>query len=205
VRRPASGARVGILGGTFNPPHRGHLACGEQARRQLGLDRVELVVAGRPPHKAIDQDPGAGHRLAMCRLLAAAGGAWLTVYEGELDRVGPSYTIATLREINANRPGDELTLIVGGDMASSLPSWEEPEAILGLAGLAVAQRPGIARAAVLEQLRRLDGGERAEFLEMPELDVSSSMVRSEAHAGRPIRHLVPEQVADYIEQWRLYA
>jgi nicotinate-nucleotide adenylyltransferase len=197
-------SRVGILGGTFNPPHRGHLACAGQARAQLDLDRVELVVAGRPPHKEIPGDPGVLHRLAMCRL-AAAGCDWLSVSELEAGRPGPSYTITTLREIDANRPGDELTLIVGGDMAFCLPSWEEPEAILELAGLAVAERSGQRRDAVIGQLRRLRGGERAVFLDMPQVDVSSSQVRAAARAGRPIHHLVPDQVADYIEQRRLYA
>ncbi|HEU0318270.1 MAG TPA: nicotinate (nicotinamide) nucleotide adenylyltransferase [Solirubrobacteraceae bacterium] len=195
--------RVGILGGTFNPPHIGHLACARRAREQLDLDRVELVVAGRPPHKDIC-DPGVGHRLAMCRL-AAAGADWLSVSELEAERAGPSYTITTLREINAHEPGDELTLIVGGDMALTLPSWEEPAAILELARLAVAERAGQRRDAVLEQLRRLPGGEDAVFLDMPHVDVSSSQVRDEARAGRPIHHLVPDQVADYIEQRRLYA
>ncbi len=197
-------AKVGILGGTFNPPHRAHLACAERAREQLRLDRVLLVVAGRPPHKEIACDPGIAHRLAMCRLAAQAH-RWLEVSELEADRAGPSYTITTLREINADQPGDELTLIVGGDMAAALPTWEKPAAILALAGLAVAERAGMRRAAVAAQLRTLPGGERAVFLDMPQLDVSSSVVRREARAGRPIRHLVPDQVADYIEQRRLYA
>lgn len=197
-------SRVGILGGTFNPPHRGHVACAEQAHAQLELDRVVLVVAGRPPHKEVACDPGIEHRLTMCRLVAAPHD-WLEVSELEADQTGPSYTITTLREINADRPGDELTLIVGGDMAFSLPSWEEPEAILELVELAVADRAGMPREAVLAQLQTLDGGDRAVFLDMPQLDVSSSLVRAEARAGQPIRKLVPDQIADYIEQRRLYA
>lgn len=196
-------SRVGILGGTFNPPHIGHLACAEWAREQLGLDKVTLMVAGSPPHKEMPEDPGAEHRLAMCRLVADLS-AGLCASELELRRAGPSYTITTLRQVHAQRPGDELTLIVGGDMATSLPTWEEPEAILELARLAVAERAGVRREAVLEQLRTLPGGEQATFLDMPELDVSSSMVRDAVRAGRPIRHLVPDQVADYIEQRRIY-
>jgi nicotinate-nucleotide adenylyltransferase len=161
-------------------------------------------VAARPPHKEIADDPGSGHRLAMSRLVAAAADG-LCACDLELGRPGPSYTITTLREINDHRPGDDLTLIVGGDMAFSLPTWEEPQAILAMAGLAVAERAGMRREAVRERLRTLPGGERAVFLEMPLVDVSSSQVRDAARAGRPIRHLVPGQVADYIEQWRLYA
>jgi nicotinate-nucleotide adenylyltransferase len=162
------------------------------------------MVAGTPPHKDNAGDPGPEHRLAMCRL-AVEGRPGLCVSELELARAGPSYTITTLRQINANRPGDELTLIVGGDMAASLPTWEEPEAILEIAGLAVAERSEVRREAIMAQLSTLAGGERAVFLDMPRLDVSSSQVRDEARAGRPIRHLVPDTVADYIEQWRLYA
>jgi nicotinate-nucleotide adenylyltransferase len=196
--------RVGILGGTFNPPHRGHLVCARRAREQLELDRVDLVVAARPPHKEVPCDPGVEHRLAMCRL-AAGDADWLSVSDVEARRAGPSYTITTLREIDANRPGDELFLIVGADMAASLPAWAEPEAILDLAGLAVAERAGLRREAVVRQLSRLRGGERAVFLDMPNVDVSSSLVREEARAGRPIHHLVPDPVADYIEERRLYA
>jgi nicotinate-nucleotide adenylyltransferase len=201
---PESGGRLGILGGTFNPPHRGHLACAERALRQLGLDGVTLMVAGTPPHKDNADDPGPDHRLAMCRL-AVDGVDGLCVSELELARAGPSYTITTLRQINANRPGSELTLIVGGDMAATLPTWEEPEAILGIACLAVAERSQGRRDAILAQLRTLPGGERAVFLDMPRVDVSSSLVRDEVRAGHPIRHLVPDKVADYIEQRRLYA
>ena len=141
----------------------------------------------------------------MCRLAAAAADG-LCVSDVELGRAGPSYTITTLREINANRPGDELTLIVGGDMAASLPTWEEPEAILELAGLAVAERAGMrAGRRRSSSCARCPAGSGPCSSTCPALDVSSSLVRDEARAGRPIRHLVPDQVADYIEQRRLYA
>ncbi|HEY5198225.1 MAG TPA: nicotinate (nicotinamide) nucleotide adenylyltransferase [Solirubrobacteraceae bacterium] len=197
-------SRVGILGGTFNPPHLGHLQCARQAQAELGLDRVLIVVAAVPPHKEIPDDPGVGHRLAMARLLADAE-TWLEICELEVRREGPSYTITTLREIHAGQPGDELTLIVGGDMAFSLPTWHQPEAILGLASVAVAERSGMRRAEVVDQLRSLTGGERVRFLDMPRLDVSSSLVRRRVADGQQIRDLVPNAVADYIEQRRLYA
>jgi nicotinate-nucleotide adenylyltransferase len=197
-------SRVGILGGTFNPPHLGHLMCARQAHVELSLDRLLIVVAAAPPHKEIPEDPGVGHRLAMARLVADLE-PWLEVSELEARRAGPSYTITTLREINADLPGDELTLIVGGDMALSLPTWHEPDAILGLATLAVAERSGMSRSDLLGQLSLVAGGEEAEFLEMPRFDVSSSLVRRLIADGRPIRDLVPDAVADYIEQRRLYA
>jgi nicotinate-nucleotide adenylyltransferase len=196
-------ARVGILGGTFNPPHLGHLRCARQAHAELSLDRVVMVVAAVPPHKEVPEDPGVEHRLAMCRLVADAE-PWLEVSDAEARRAGPSYTITTLREIDARRPDDELTLIVGGDMALSLPTWHEPGAILGLAELAVAERSGMSRSAVLAEVRRVAGGENVRFLGMPRVDVSSSEVRRSVRDGRPIRDLVPQAVADYIEERRLY-
>ncbi|HWH12925.1 MAG TPA: nicotinate (nicotinamide) nucleotide adenylyltransferase [Solirubrobacteraceae bacterium] len=197
-------SRVGILGGTFNPPHLGHLRCARQARAELGLDRVLVVVAAVPPHKAVPDDPGVGDRLAMARLLAAAE-PWMEVSELEVGRPGPSYTITTLREIHERAPGDDLTLIVGGDMAAALPTWHEPQAILGLASLAVAERKGQRRADVLAALRPLDGARRVHFLDMPRLDVSSSQVRRRVAGGERIADLVPDAVADYIKERRLYA
>jgi nicotinate-nucleotide adenylyltransferase len=196
-------ARVGILGGTFNPPHIAHLVCAEEARAQLGLDQVLLMPVGQPPHKDTPDDPGAPHRLAMCRL-AAQGSDWLEVSELELIRPGPSYTVDTLHELHASQPGDELTFIVGGDMAWSLPSWRDPESILATARLAVAERAGVRRDDLLAQLAPLNGEGRVDFVEMPRLDISSSEVRQRVRTGRPIRFLVPEEVADYIEERRLY-
>jgi nicotinate-nucleotide adenylyltransferase len=197
-------SRVGILGGTFNPPHLGHLMCARQAHVELALDRVLLVVAAVPPHKQVPDDPGVDHRMAMCRLVGDLE-PWLEVSELEVRRPGPSYTITTLREIDANQPGDELTLIVGGDMALSLPAWHEPRAILGLASLAVADRSGIARSDVRDQVRLIRADATLAFLDAPRLDVSSSLVRRAARAGRQIRDLVPDAVADYIQERRLYA
>jgi nicotinate-nucleotide adenylyltransferase len=201
--------RLGVLGGTFNPPHLGHLAVARHAHDELGLDRVMLVVARVPPHKEVPEDPGVEHRLAMCRLAAAAESwPWLEVSELEAGRPGPSYTITTLKEIHARQPGDEVTLIVGGDMALSLPTWHQPDAILELASLAVAERPGMRREEVLAEIAKLTpvaGGDRVRFLDMPRLDVASSLVRRRARAGQQIRDLVPDAVADYIEQRRLYA
>jgi nicotinate-nucleotide adenylyltransferase len=197
-------ASVGIFGGTFNPPHVGHLVCAGEARAQLGLEHVVLVPAGDPPHKRVPGDPGPEHRLAMCEL-AAEDETWLSVSGIEVGRPGPSYTVDTLRQVHANHPGDELTFIVGGDMAWSLPSWREPKAILGLARLAVAERSGVRREDLRERLGSLCGADRIEFIDMPRLDISSSDIRRRVVGGRPIRHLVPGRVASYLEQRRLYA
>jgi nicotinate-nucleotide adenylyltransferase len=195
---------VGILGGTFNPPHLAHMVCASEARAQLRLERVVLVPTGVPPHKQMDQEPGRMHRLEMCRLAAAGHTDWLEVSAIEVDRDGPSYTLDTLREIHAKQPGDELTFIVGGDMAWSLPSWHEPEAVLELAQMAVAERTGARREEVRERLAGMRGAGRISYIEVPRLDISSSALRRRVRAGRPIDYLVADAVADYIEQWRLY-
>ena len=195
---------VGILGGTFNPPHLAHMVCASEARTQLGLDLVLLVPTGVPPHKAMDQEPGPRHRLEMCRLAAGGRREWLAVSAIEIDRDGPSYTVDTLREIHATFPGDELTFIVGGDMAWSLPSWREPEAILELATVAVAERAGARREEVRARLAGMAGAHRITYIDVPRLDISSSALRRRVREGRPIDYLVADAVADYIEQRRLY-
>lgn len=197
--------RVGILGGTFNPPHLAHLVCAQEAHAQLGLDRVVLMPAGMPPHKQLSAgDPSPQQRYELCAA-AVAGDDRFEVSRAELDRDGRSYTVDTLRLLRERAPQDELTFIVGGDMAASLPSWREPEALLSLATLAVAERAGAKRAAIERELAPLAGArERVSFFEMPRFDVSSSLVRERVAAGRPIRYLVPDAVAEAIEGAGLY-
>jgi nicotinate-nucleotide adenylyltransferase len=197
-------AKLGILGGTFNPPHVAHLLCASEARWQLGLERVLLMPAGEPPHKQIGDEPGIEHRLEMCRLAARSQAAWLDVSEIEARRAGPSFTVDTLRQIHASQPGDELTFIVGGDMAWSLPTWREPGAILELARVAVAERAGARREEIREQLARLHGAESISYIEVPRFDVSSAALRQRVRAGQPITYLVPDGVSDYIDERRLY-
>ena len=112
--------KIGILGGSFNPPHVGHLVIAQEAHAQLGLDKVVFMPVAAPPHKQLEDDPGPDSRFEMCRL-AVAKDERFEVSRLELDRGGPSYTADTLRTIHATAPGDELTFIVGGDMAASLP------------------------------------------------------------------------------------
>ena len=190
-------ARVGILGGTFNPPHVAHLVCAQEAREQLGLDVVVLMPAGAPPHKEVADDPGSGVRLELCRL-AVAGDPGIEVSALEVERPGPSYTVDTLRSLHAHEPGDELTFIVGGDMADSLPTWREPREVLRLARLAVAERDELRAADLAARLAPLHDGSRVAFFTMPRLDVSSTDLRRRVAAGRTIRHLVPDAVAEAI-------
>jgi nicotinate-nucleotide adenylyltransferase len=196
--------RLGILGGTFNPLHLGHLICAQEAHLQLGLDRVILIPAAQSPHKPFDdEDPGAEHRLAFCRL-AVAGDQRFDVSSIEVDRPGPSYTVDTLRELHSRESDSELYLIVGGDVAAGLPTWREPEQVLSLAKLAVATRRGTARMAVDDALGTLSGGERTAFFEMPSIGISSTDIRHRVQLREPIRYLVPDAVAKYIDEHRLY-
>jgi nicotinate-nucleotide adenylyltransferase len=197
-------ASVGILGGTFNPPHIGHLVCAQEARAQLELDRVLLMPVHTPPHKAARDDPGPDVRLALCQA-ALAGDDELEASALEIERGGPSYTVDTLRALHGSREGDDLTFIVGGDMASSLPSWREPEAVLELARVAVAEREEHRRQEIAERLGALRGAdERVVFFTMPRLDISSSDIRRRIAQRRPIRWLVPGEVCDEIERRGLY-
>jgi nicotinate-nucleotide adenylyltransferase len=196
--------RIGILGGTFNPPHLGHLICAQEAYLQLGLDRVTLIPARVPPHKPVEDEPGAEHRLELCRL-AIQGDERFDVSEVEVARQGPSYTVDTLEKLHSSAPEHELFLIVGGDIAAGLPGWHRPERVLSLATLAVAKRRGTSRAAVDGALRSLPGGERARFFRMPRIGISSTMLRDRVRAGLTIRYYVPDPVERYIDEHRLYS
>ena len=196
--------RVGILGGTFNPPHLGHLICAQEAYLQLNLDRVTLIPARIPPHKPVDDDePGPEHRLELCRV-AVGGDDRFTVSDVEIMREGPSYTVDTLELLHSREPESDLFLIVGGDIAAGLPSWREPERVLSLATLAVAGRRGTSRAEVDEALSGLSGGERAEFFQMPTISIASTVLRRRVRDGQPIRYYVPDAVVSYIDRHRLY-
>jgi nicotinate-nucleotide adenylyltransferase len=194
---------VGILGGTFNPPHLGHIAVASHALAELGLERVLLMPAGVAPHKAAAPDPGPRHRLSMCRL-AVEGSDGLSACGMELDREGPSYTVDTLTSIHATHPDARLTFIVGADTAETLPAWREPARVLALAELAVATRAGSPREHVLETLEGLTAA-RVSFLAMPALEVSSSDVRERVARGESVDDLVGARVAGYIAEHGLYA
>jgi nicotinate-nucleotide adenylyltransferase len=194
---------IGILGGTFNPPHMGHLVMAQEAFEQLELDRVVLMPVAVPPHKEAGEDPGAAARVELCRL-AVAGDERFAVSTLEVDRGGASFTVDTLRELHDLEPEHDLTFIVGGDMAQSLPAWREPEAVLALATLAVAEREGVRREDIARRLEPLHDGDRVVFFDMPRIDVSSSAIRRRVAEGRPIRYLVPDAVNEAIAERGLY-
>jgi nicotinate-nucleotide adenylyltransferase len=162
-----------------------------------------LVPARLPPHKPIEDDPGGERRLAMCRLLVADCEG-LTVSALELERDGPSYTVDTLRSIHSSNPQAELTLILGADIAATLPSWHEPRQLLELASPAIAARAGSDTRGLADTLGVLSPHTSVRFLHGPVPDVSSSQVRERSLAGEPIDELVGGAVAEYIGEHGLY-
>jgi nicotinate-nucleotide adenylyltransferase len=195
--------RVGILGGAFNPPHIGHLVCAQEAVVRLELDKVIFIPVGEAPHREIEQDPGPEARRRMCEL-AIEGNERFELSRIELDRPGPSYTSDTLRELGESRPDDELFLLLGSDQAGNLSRWHEPEVVLQLATVAVVERTGSHREGVVVRIASIEGARGVRFFSMPTLAVSSTLVRHRAATAEPIRYLVPDAVAEYIEQNGLY-
>ncbi|MDX6589060.1 MAG: nicotinate-nucleotide adenylyltransferase [Solirubrobacterales bacterium] len=200
---PAGEPGIGVLGSAFNPPHLGHLALAQEALWQLGLSEVLLVPTGEAPHKRIADDPGRELRMTMTRL-AAADDQRFSVSSLEVDREGPSYTYETLELLAEERGETELVFVMGADAAVGLESWRRPDRVVELARIAVARRAGVSDAEVGAVMRSLGAG-GATMLEMPQFGVSSSAVRERAAAGRPLRYLVPEPVARFIEEKGIYS
>jgi nicotinate-nucleotide adenylyltransferase len=190
--------RLGLFGGTFDPPHLGHLALAEWARERLRLDRVVFVPAGDPPHKRGRILTRAATRLAMTEL-AIAGREGFALSRIEIDREGPSYTVDTLRALRDSHPGSRWWLLIGEDSLAELSTWKEPEAIVRLATPAVAIRPG-------SRVRRTPRafGRPVAWLDNPPIEVSSSDVRARARRGASIRFLVPDAVERFVVASRLY-
>jgi nicotinate-nucleotide adenylyltransferase len=204
ARRAAPPNRIGILGGTFDPPHVGHLWLATMAADELNLAKVLLVPAANPPHKRRRAISHAADRVLMTRL-AVANDPRLDVSLVELERDGPSYTVDTLDELHQRHPDDELVLIMAADSLAQVETWREPVRLLELALWAVGPRPGTtlpSRAELATRFGRSAG--RIHLLSGPALDVSASLVRRRVAAGRAIRYLVPRAVEELILERRLY-
>ncbi|MGE0452913.1 MAG: nicotinate-nucleotide adenylyltransferase [Vicinamibacteria bacterium] len=186
--------RLGMLGGTFDPVHLGHLRAAESAREALELDRVLLMPAGAPPHKPSPQ-ASRFDRFAMAAL-AAAGYPAIVASSLELEREGPSYTVDTVRALRG--PETRAFLIVGSDTWPEMAAWREAKALLEEIGLAVVGRPGEAAPA------GPDCALGVRLIEEPGLPISASDLRRRAAQGRSLRGLVPDAVADYIQKRGLY-
>jgi len=196
---------IGLLGGTFDPPHVGHLWLATLAADQLGLGRVLLVPAGQPPHKAGRPLSSAADRLRMTRL--AIGDDPLMELSGiELERPGPSYTIETVEEL-LRTYGDRtrLVLLMASDTLAGIDAWREPDRLLSLVEWAIGTRPGTPLPSRAELQERFGAAaDRIHLLDGPSLDVSSSQIRRRVAAGRAIRYLVPRAVEELIVDRGLY-
>jgi nicotinate-nucleotide adenylyltransferase len=195
-------ARVGLLGGTFDPIHLGHLEAAAAALECARLEEVLLVPAGQPPHKR-STHASAADRLEMCRR-ASVGQAGLGVWDWEARRSGPSYSVDTLRAFRADRPDDEPFLILGWDAARDLRSWRSPDEVLLLAGLVVVGRPGLD--SPTSEALRLAGidPDRATLCLAGTPDVAATNVRRRAARGDSLEGLVPGAVEAYIRERGLY-
>jgi len=201
-------SRIGIMGGTFDPIHNGHLVTAEEARVQFGLQRVIFVPNHHPPHKDPREVSGPEHRYLMTFLATVTNPAF-TVSRDEIEREGPSYTIETIRRFRAELPGAALYYITGADAILQIlrGEWEDSPGLLALCDFIAATRPGFvldpedARAQNVTG-RRLDN---IHFMEIPALAISSTDIRARVHRGRPIKYLVPEPVENYIVKHALYA
>jgi len=184
--------KVGILGGTFNPPHTGHLILAECARDLLKLDKVIFIPCNIPPHKSGNKLLKARIRLQMLRL-AVKGYKPFKVSDAEIKRGGVSYTVDTLRGFKRINPRDKLFFIIGSDLFKDFQRWKQPQEIEKLAKIAVVMRTDI------KSKRR-----GFIFFKMPRMDISSSFIRKRLKERRSIRYLVPREVELYIERHRLY-
>jgi len=196
--------RLGVLGGTFDPPHYGHLALAENARVQLGLERVLFVLAGQPPHKPDRPITPVHHRVVMVEAAIADSPAF-AISRVDLDRPGPHYTVEMLALLQQEHPGTELFFLMGTDSLAQFTTWYDPAGIVRQARLAVMPRPGYEPD--LGTLEQTAPGvrERLTWLDVPYLGIAASDLRRRAGQGLPIRYLVPPPVEAYIYEHHLYA
>jgi nicotinate-nucleotide adenylyltransferase len=195
---------IGIMGGTFDPIHVGHLAVAEEAREALSLDRVLFIPAGQPPHKLPGSVTAVAHRVAMVERAIADNPAF-ELSTIEIDRNGPSFTVDTVEALARALPEATLHLIVSAETFGELPTWHEPERLFEAARVAVVPREGYPAPDPAWLAEAFPGREdRVDFLEGPRLGLSSTALRGRVAAGRSIRYLVPAAVGAYIAQHELY-
>lgn len=196
---PSTAVSVGFLGGTFDPPHLGHVALARAALRELGLDRLLVVVVGEPPHKTVETDAETRFRLAEA---AFADVADVEVSRHELERTGPSYTVETASWA-AERFRDPV-FVVGADEFADFLTWKDPNGVLARARLAVATRPGYDRETLETVLAHVERPDRVRLFELEPIPIASRDIRARVARGEPIDGLVAPGVARLVDELRLY-
>ncbi|CDX03270.1 Nicotinate-nucleotide adenylyltransferase [Desulfitobacterium hafniense] len=197
--------RIGIMGGTFDPLHYGHLVAAEMARHEFALEKVIFIPTGNPPHKVGRRVTSPGDRYEMVKR-AVQDNSFFEVSDLEIQRKGYSYTVDTLKELHELYPQHELYFITGADAFREIFTWREVQSVLSLSHFIGASRPGFDPHEFLEELKR----DYPEFLphmhlfDVPALAISSTDIRSRVKEGKPIRYLLPESVRLYIEETGLY-
>ncbi|WPF65592.1 MULTISPECIES: nicotinate-nucleotide adenylyltransferase [unclassified Corynebacterium] len=202
--REATAPRIGVMGGTFDPIHHGHLAAASEAADQCGLDGVVFVPTGQPWQK-VDKKVSAAEDRYLMTALATAEDERFSVSRVDIERGGNTYTIDTLRDLRAQFPQAELFFIAGADALSGITSWRNWQEVLSLARFIGVTRPGYELTRDDLPLEYSKYGDRITLVQAPGLDISSTQCRRRRQQGRPIRYLVPGAVARYIEQNGLYA
>jgi len=195
------GRRLGVMGGTFDPIHHGHLLTAEEAAVQFGLDEVVFVPTGQPWMKGSSDVSGAEHRYLMT-VIATASNPRFSVSRIEIDREGPTYTVDTLRALREANAGAELFFVTGADAMLEIFQWKDPAEILSLAHFIAATRPGYDLAHF--QAEAPTAHPNVSVMNIPALAISSTDIRQRVREGRPIRYLVPEGVKSYVEKAGLY-
>jgi nicotinate-nucleotide adenylyltransferase len=196
--------RVGLFGGTFDPPHLGHLILASEAQSQLELTRLLWTVTPDPPHKQDQSITPLEHRLAMVKLAIQDNPAF-ELSDVELNRPGPHYTLDTIKLLAEQNPEAEIVPIIGGDSLNDLPTWYKPKEILYAAHwVGVMRRPG--EETNLDELEQDLPGitSKIHYVDAPLLEIASSQIRNRVATGKPFRYYLPEPVYEYIEQHHLY-
>jgi nicotinate-nucleotide adenylyltransferase len=193
----AGSGAVGIMGGSFDPIHMGHLVTAEQARADLGLDEVVFIPAGEQPQKTHATPTELRYLMTV---LATAANPAFSVSRLEMDRPGPTYTVDTLRELRERRPNDQLYFITGADAILNILTWKDAAECLQLAEFVAATRPGYD----LQKLESEGLRKHVRILDVPALAISSSDVRRRFRTGRPVRYLIPLTVEQFARKYRLY-
>jgi nicotinate-nucleotide adenylyltransferase len=203
VHGPRLKKKIGILGGTFNPIHYGHLRMASETAFVLNLDKVLFIPSANPPHKKKEYILSSGNRYEMTKL-AIRGNQKFQISDLELKRKGTSYTIDTIIELKNIYKKAILYFIIGSDSLAEIPTWKDCRGLVGLCRFVVVERPGYDLVPIKKKFRNLFGGKNPIFVGTQGLDISSTDIRNRVKERRPIKYLVPENIESYIKRKGLY-